>query len=64
MFLGGIASVLFFFLLIIAQLIGVVVLTWRIGAYALVSGVSLCILAFRLRQKNHEQPSGPAGARA
>jgi uncharacterized membrane protein HdeD (DUF308 family) len=64
MFLGGLASVLFGILLIIAPLIGAVVLTWWIGAYALVSGVSLCILAFRLRQKNHEQPLGPVGARA
>jgi uncharacterized membrane protein HdeD (DUF308 family) len=64
LFLGGLASVLFGLLLIIAPLIGAVVLTWWIGGYALVSGVSLCILAFRLRQKNHEQPRGPVGARA
>ena len=64
MFLGGLASVLFGLLLIIAPLIGAVVLTWWIGAYALVSGVSLCILAFRLRQKRHGHPSAPVGARA
>jgi uncharacterized membrane protein HdeD (DUF308 family) len=64
MFLGGLASLLFGILLIITPLIGAIVLTWWIGAYAVVSGVSLCILAFRLRQRNHENPRGPVGAHA
>jgi uncharacterized membrane protein HdeD (DUF308 family) len=64
MFVGGLASMVFGVLLIIAPLIGAVVLTWWIGAYALVSGVSLCILAYRLRQKDHEHPRGPVGAHA
>jgi uncharacterized membrane protein HdeD (DUF308 family) len=64
MFLGGLASILFGILLIIAPLIGAVVLTWWIGAYALVSGISLCILAFRLRQKDHQHPGDTVGARA
>jgi uncharacterized membrane protein HdeD (DUF308 family) len=64
MFLGGLASLLFGMLLIIAPLIGAVVLTWWIGAYAVVSGVSLCILAFRLRQRRDERPHGPVGAHA
>jgi uncharacterized membrane protein HdeD (DUF308 family) len=64
MFVGGLASLLFGILLIITPLIGAIVLTWWIGAYAVVSGVSLCILAFRLRQKDHEHPRGPVGAHA
>jgi uncharacterized membrane protein HdeD (DUF308 family) len=64
MFVGGLASLLFGILLIIAPLIGAIVLTWWIGAYAIVSGVSLCILAFRLRQKDHEHPRDSVGAHA
>jgi uncharacterized membrane protein HdeD (DUF308 family) len=48
MAIGGIASIVFGLALIMAPLIGAVVLTWWIGAYALVSGVSLGFLAFRL----------------
>jgi uncharacterized membrane protein HdeD (DUF308 family) len=47
--LGGIASV--FFGLILAVLPGVSILSlmWMIGAYALVFGVLLIVLAFRVR---------------
>ena len=38
---GGIVSVLYGALLIVAPMIGAVVLTWWLGAYALVFGVSL-----------------------
>jgi uncharacterized membrane protein HdeD (DUF308 family) len=48
---GGIASVLYGALLIVAPMIGAVVLTWWLGAYALVFGVSLVVLAFRLRAR-------------
>jgi len=47
--LGGIVSVLYGALLIIAPLLGALVLTWWLGAYALVFGVSLIMLAFKLR---------------
>jgi uncharacterized membrane protein HdeD (DUF308 family) len=57
--LGGLASFVYGVLLIIAPLIGALVLTWWLGAYALVFGVLLLILAFRLRAKNAE--SGHAG---
>ena len=46
---GGVVSVIYGALLIVAPMIGAVVLTWWLGAYALVFGVSLVVLAFRLR---------------
>jgi len=62
--LGGIASVIFGLLLSAAPLVGALVLTWWIGAWALVLGVTLIILAFRLRvQQADMQPAlgvGPA----
>jgi uncharacterized membrane protein HdeD (DUF308 family) len=55
--LGGIASIVFGALLIIAPLLGAVVLTWWIGAYAIVFGVTLLVAAFKLRQRvgNHRE---------
>jgi uncharacterized membrane protein HdeD (DUF308 family) len=52
--LGGLASIVYGVLLIIAPLIGALVLTWWIGAYALVFGVLLLTLAFRLRTRHDE----------
>ncbi|MBL6938030.1 MAG: HdeD family acid-resistance protein [Alphaproteobacteria bacterium] len=51
--LGGVASLVYGALLIIAPMIGALVLTWWIGAYALVFGVMMLIFAFRLRSKAH-----------
>ena len=48
---GGIVSVLYGVLLIAAPMIGAVVLTWWLGAYALVFGVCLVVLAFKLRAR-------------
>jgi uncharacterized membrane protein HdeD (DUF308 family) len=42
---------LFGILMIAAPLAGAVVLTWWLGAYALVFGVALIILAFKLRSR-------------
>jgi uncharacterized membrane protein HdeD (DUF308 family) len=47
--LGGAASVVYGLLLFIAPMIGALVLTWWIGAYALVFGVALLVVGFRLR---------------
>ena len=58
--LGGLASIAYGVLLIIAPLIGALVLTWWLGAYALVFGVFLLILAFRLRAR---RAGGRAGLR-
>jgi len=46
---SGIVSVLFGVALLIAPLVGAVVLTWWLGAYALVFGVALLVLAFKLK---------------
>ena len=48
---GGVVSVLYGALLIVAPMVGAVVLTWWLGAYALVFGVSLVVLAFKLRAR-------------
>ena len=50
--LGGIASLAYGVLLIIAPMIGALVLTWWIGAYAIIFGISLLVLAFRLRARH------------
>jgi uncharacterized membrane protein HdeD (DUF308 family) len=65
--LGGIASVIFGILLIIEPLLGAVVLTMWIGAYALVFGVLLLVLGFQLHSKREEHtrkaPSASAAAK-
>jgi uncharacterized membrane protein HdeD (DUF308 family) len=49
--LGGIVSLIYGVLLIVAPMIGALVLTWWLGAYALIFGVALLVLAFRLRAR-------------
>jgi uncharacterized membrane protein HdeD (DUF308 family) len=61
--LGGIASLVYGVLLVIAPLIGALVLTWWFGAYALVFGIFLLILAFRLRAHRDEHAADPRIAR-
>jgi uncharacterized membrane protein HdeD (DUF308 family) len=58
---SGIVSVLFGVALLIAPLVGAVVLTWWLGAYALVFGISLLILAFRLRGRRNDTRNDMAG---
>ncbi|MDB5448170.1 MAG: rane protein, partial [Phenylobacterium sp.] len=48
---SGCLSVVTGILLAIAPLIGALVLTWWIGAYAVVFGATLLVLAFRLRSQ-------------
>ena len=60
--LGGIASLIFGILLVIRPLIGAVVLTMWIGAYALVFGIFLLILAFQLHAKKEERERKAAAA--
>jgi uncharacterized membrane protein HdeD (DUF308 family) len=53
--LGGFASIIYGLLLLIAPLIGALVLTWWFGAYALIFGAALLMLAFRLKARNDER---------
>jgi uncharacterized membrane protein HdeD (DUF308 family) len=56
--LSGIVSVLFGLALVIAPGTGALALIWLIAAYAVVFGVLLIILAFRLRGLGQRQPFG------
>ena len=58
--LSGLLSLGFGTLLVIIPLIGAVVLTWWIGAYALAFGVALVIFSFKLRSRHHEGVSPTA----
>lgn len=60
--LGAILSVLYGVLLFISPLIGALVLTWWIGAQALVFGVPLIVLAFKLRGHRGEHTPAPVTA--
>jgi len=58
--LGGLLSLAYGVLLIVTPLIGAIVLTWWLGAYALVFGVALVIFSFKLRSRQHERVSPTA----
>lgn len=60
---SGLVSVLFGVALLISPLIGAVVLTWWLGAYALVFGIALIVLAFKLRSRK-DDITGSASLRA
>jgi uncharacterized membrane protein HdeD (DUF308 family) len=54
---SGVVSVLFGIVLVIAPVVGLVVLTWWLGAYAVAFGITLLVLAFKLRgRKDSEVP--------
>ncbi len=53
---GGLASIIYGVLLIAAPLVGALVLTWWLGAYAIVFGVTLIVLAFKLKGQRDQQP--------
>lgn len=57
---GGFISVVWGVLLAIAPLVGALVLTWWIGAYAIVFGVSLLVLGYRLRAHRSAAVAGGA----
>jgi uncharacterized membrane protein HdeD (DUF308 family) len=54
--LGGVVSVIYGALLVAAPAVGALVLTWWLGAYALIFGVSLVVLALQLRQRRGDRP--------
>jgi uncharacterized membrane protein HdeD (DUF308 family) len=55
--LGGAAALLYGFLMIGAPLSGAVVLTWWLGAFALVFGAALIILSLKLRSRYSGRPA-------
>ena len=57
--LGGLLSVAYGVLLIVTPLIGAIVLTWWLGAYALVFGIALVVFSIKLRSRQHELNSPP-----
>ena len=58
---SGIVSVLFGIALLVAPLVGAVVLTWWLGAYALVFGIALLVLAFKLKAARTSAPRHASG---
>jgi uncharacterized membrane protein HdeD (DUF308 family) len=58
---SGVVSLLFGIVLAINPLVGLVVLTWWLGAYAIVFGIALLVLGFKLRGWRE---SGPAAGDA
>jgi len=56
--LGGAASLVYGALLVIAPLMGALILTWWIGAYAIIFGIALLVAAFKLRAKFKESLLG------
>ena len=57
---GGVVSTIWGFLLILWPGLGALALTWWMGAYAVIFGVALLVLAFRLRRRAHEGPPAVA----
>lgn len=50
--LGGVVSMLWGVLLVLAPMVGAVVLTWWLGAYAIIFGLSLLACGWRLRTQH------------
>ncbi|XSG83523.1 MAG: HdeD family acid-resistance protein [Methyloligella sp. ZOD6] len=61
--LGGIASIVFGIALMVVPLIGAIVLTWWLGAYAIVFGILLLVLAFQLHHRRDATARGTAASK-
>jgi uncharacterized membrane protein HdeD (DUF308 family) len=61
---GGIISLIWGILLLLAPVAGALVLTWWLGGYAIVFGVALLVLGFRLRGFRDQGTAGTAPGRA
>ena len=59
---GALISLAYGLLLLASPLVGALVLTWWVGAYSLVFGVTLIVLAFRLRKHRGEHFSDAVAA--
>jgi uncharacterized membrane protein HdeD (DUF308 family) len=57
--LGGIASVIFGFLIMMAPIAGALVIAFWVGAYLLIFGALMVALGFRLRGLRHTPLAGP-----
>jgi uncharacterized membrane protein HdeD (DUF308 family) len=57
--IGGIVSIVWGILLIVTPMLGAVVLTWWLGAYALVFGIMLVAVGFKLRARRVAAPPSP-----
>jgi uncharacterized membrane protein HdeD (DUF308 family) len=62
--LGGIASVIFGIVLAVAPAAGAIVLIWWLGAYAVVFGGLLLVLAFQLHSRHEEKRKKPVAKKA
>jgi uncharacterized membrane protein HdeD (DUF308 family) len=62
MVLGGLLSLVYGALLVAMPLIGAVVLTWWMGAYAMAFGIALVVLSFKLRTRQNEETGSLAAA--
>jgi uncharacterized membrane protein HdeD (DUF308 family) len=61
--LNGVFSVIWGVLVAIWPIAGAIVMTWWIGAYAIIFGAMLVVLAFRLHRSHHPPAHAqPAGA--
>jgi uncharacterized membrane protein HdeD (DUF308 family) len=55
---NGVLSVVFGLVLVVVPTLGILTLVWIIGGYAIVFGVVMLTLAFRLRARHERSASG------